>query len=415
MKNLLKGKIGTVLILAVTVILAGVAIFTAIRLYQLGNQPVAPNVPSSIPRAAENNACSLTFTVGTPPACVPHAFVTGSIIAGDNNTTNVSCDFGVGLDCLSATVTINGTTTNCTYTNNVNTASVFSCSVPYTPGMKASCISSTNITFPTSKSNCCSSANLLTAGAAIVCSSKTAYKDVSTNSAGTYDISDANLLPNNATVTPGQKIVFVVNIQPASVTKSITVTDVLPDYFTYLDGDTGCTYASANKTVTCTLAGTGAGGTQRAFRVTVAADATGTLTNTANVQGQGDTLSTCSTSLAVQVATASPTSSPTASPTSSPGPSGTPNSCNGTCGSDANCLSGYYFCYQGYCRDRSCPNQTDCTCPGTTAPTPSPTGTRIISTATPAAALPSSGTDWPTVAGAGIGVFVIIGSLLLAI
>lgn len=111
--------------------------------------------------------------------------------------------------------------------------------------------------------------------------------------------------------------------------------------------------------------------------------------------------------------TASPTASPTPTGTASPGPSATPNSCGGTCGSDANCLSQYYFCYQGFCRDRSCPNQADCTCPGTTRPTPTETGIR--STATPAAVLPSSGTDWPTVTGAGIGIFVIIGSLLLAL
>jgi hypothetical protein len=76
MKNLFKGKLGTALILTVTMILAGVAIFTAVRLYQLGNQPVAPNVPSSIPHAQEVTAtatptptpsgvCTLSFTITT--------------------------------------------------------------------------------------------------------------------------------------------------------------------------------------------------------------------------------------------------------------------------------------------------------------------------------------------------------------
>lgn len=97
---------------------------------------------------------------------------------------------------------------------------------------------------------------------------------------------------------------------------------------------------------------------------------------------------------------------PTTAPTPTTPPTGAPNSCNGTCGSDANCLSGYYFCYNGYCRDRSCPDRADCTCPGITpVPTPAPT----------IPALPQSGTDWPTVFGAGVGVFVIIGSLLLAL
>lgn len=46
------GKLGTILIILVTIILAGVAIFTALRLYQLRQQSVAPNVPSSQPEAA---------------------------------------------------------------------------------------------------------------------------------------------------------------------------------------------------------------------------------------------------------------------------------------------------------------------------------------------------------------------------
>jgi hypothetical protein len=82
-----------------------------------------------------------------------------------------------------------------------------------------------------------------------------------------------------------------------------------------------------------------------------------------------------------------------------------PNSCNGTCGSDANCGSGLYCNTSvGLCRNASCPNATNCTC-GTTAPTPTPTSP----------ALPSSGTDWPTIVGAGIGIFVVAGSLLLAL
>lgn len=61
MKNFFKSKVATAVILLATFILAGVAIFTAIRLYQLRQQPVAPNVPSSQPRA-QTNACTLSFT-----------------------------------------------------------------------------------------------------------------------------------------------------------------------------------------------------------------------------------------------------------------------------------------------------------------------------------------------------------------
>src|SRR4030043_1736134 len=69
------GKFGTIVIILVTVILAGVAIFTALRLYQLRQQPVAPNVPTSKPEAA--TACTDdvkqcpdgTYVRRLPPYC----------------------------------------------------------------------------------------------------------------------------------------------------------------------------------------------------------------------------------------------------------------------------------------------------------------------------------------------------------
>lgn len=108
--------------------------------------------------------------------------------------------------------------------------------------------------------------------------------------------------------------------------------------------------------------------------------------------------------------TATPSGTPTATPTGTPSetptpnPSATPNSCNGTCGSNSNCASNL-VCYNGFCRNPSCTSQTSCNCPGT----PGPTGTPTTPT------LPNSGTDWPTVVGAGIGVFTILGALVLAI
>lgn len=67
MKTFFKNKIVTVLILIATLVLAGVAIFTAIRLYQLRQQAVAPTAPESKPKAAVPEACTaLTFTLTTP-------------------------------------------------------------------------------------------------------------------------------------------------------------------------------------------------------------------------------------------------------------------------------------------------------------------------------------------------------------
>lgn len=52
---------------------------------------------------------------------------------------------------------------------------------------------------------------------------------------------------------------------------------------------------------------------------------------------------------------------------------------------------------------------------GTSSPTATPTSTSIASVQTTARPVPVTGTDWPTILGAGIGVVVIIGSILLAI
>lgn len=79
MKNFFKGKFGTIMVLFTTLILAGIAIFTAMRLYQLRQQPVAPNVPSSFPQAQEVTQCqALVFTVGATPTESPTASPTGS-------------------------------------------------------------------------------------------------------------------------------------------------------------------------------------------------------------------------------------------------------------------------------------------------------------------------------------------------
>ncbi|HET7099216.1 MAG TPA: hypothetical protein VFI61_03225 [Patescibacteria group bacterium] len=91
----------------------------------------------------------------------------------------------------------------------------------------------------------------------------------------------------------------------------------------------------------------------------------------------------------------------TATPTATPVP--TPNSCNGTCGSNSNCANGL-ICSQGFCRNPSCTTSANCACSGT----PGPTGT-------PAPTLPQSGTTWPTIVGATLGIFVILTSLLIAL
>lgn len=143
--------------------------------------------------------------------------------------------------------------------------------------------------------------------------------------------------------------------------------------------------------------------------------------------------SACNLSFTLSSATATPTATGSATPTptgtgtatptptgtgsATPTPTGEPNSCGGTCGSNINCGNGLY-CYNGYCRNPSCPSDTDCNC-GASTPTPTSTATTTTysSTTTPTpteAALPVSGTNWPTFMMAGFGMFIILFAFLLA-
>jgi len=103
--------------------------------------------------------------------------------------------------------------------------------------------------------------------------------------------------------------------------------------------------------------------------------------------------------------TPTPTETPTPTPTETPTPTptATPNYCNGTCGSNYNCQGGLY-CYNGYCRNPSCPDDSGCGCGATSTPTPTPPP--VLGASAPPV-LPKTGSDdWAVFAGlTGIGSF----------
>lgn len=108
MKNLFKGKIATGLVVVSTLILAGVAIYTALRLYQLRSQPVAPNAPTrpSAHQATTKQCEALVFNLTeNSPTPTP----TGALTSTPTPTSGVS-----------ETPTPTGETT-VTPTNTVNT------------------------------------------------------------------------------------------------------------------------------------------------------------------------------------------------------------------------------------------------------------------------------------------------------
>jgi len=63
---MIKKKTVTILIITATVILAGIAIFTAIRLYQLRQQSVVPTRPESEPAAQEGDFCGGIAGISCP-------------------------------------------------------------------------------------------------------------------------------------------------------------------------------------------------------------------------------------------------------------------------------------------------------------------------------------------------------------
>ena len=68
----MKKNLGLILVFIATIILAAIAVITAIKLYQVGQKPVAPTAPESKPKAVEPTenpvVCQLTFNISTPTA-----------------------------------------------------------------------------------------------------------------------------------------------------------------------------------------------------------------------------------------------------------------------------------------------------------------------------------------------------------
>ena len=78
----MKNKIATIGIIIATIILAGVAVFTAVRLYQLRQESITPITPTSKPKAETcpgPGACTaLAFTLGATPTPTPTATPTAT-------------------------------------------------------------------------------------------------------------------------------------------------------------------------------------------------------------------------------------------------------------------------------------------------------------------------------------------------
>jgi len=159
MKNLFKGKIATVGIIIATLILAGVAVFTAVRLYQLRQEAVAPTAPTSKPKAQEvPKACtSLAFVLGETPTPTPSGSGTPTpsgtptetptatpTSSGTPNTCNGTC--GSNANCDSGLFCYEG------YCRNTSCPAETDCSCPLTSTSTSTPGSTTTASVPTQAS-----------------------------------------------------------------------------------------------------------------------------------------------------------------------------------------------------------------------------------------------------------------------
>lgn len=486
MKNTQKNKIVTFIVLAITLVLAGVAIFTAYKLYSLRQQPVAPNVPSSKPRAIEcdgtsvstQSACTQTGAIefcGTTKYCCPST--------GANWTTDL-------MQCETEVKPVEEATKSSG--PNIETPQpilITETAIPI-PTSSASCpLPAVHTTTATSSGN--NELSLVIQGFPGGCpwsqcdnlSKKIDCPRARKYSEGTFTI-PTNCTPKTLTIT-SDSFLYDDYFYLVIDNKVFATHDFVAD-----DGTLGGTWswsaitdgsecspetdAAKKRTINCYSATSciipksdSTGKVNIVLSESDVAKTLSTSSNTHSIQSivggeKNDTdcemkgnlnvkiTYSCGTSItsptptpiacsrvsfslttstaspsptptATATATATPTTTATATAIPTATPSGAPNSCGGTCGSNYNCGS-ELFCYNGYCRNASCPAETDCTCSNATSTptsitstTTTTTTTTVSATATPEPTLPQSGTDWPTVMGIGIGILTLLGSLLLAI
>ena len=155
--------------------------------------------------------------------------------------------------------------------------------------------------------------------AALDCVAKRAYEDDSRNRAAFYYMERE--IANASTITSGQTILYNVTAKNTggNSVPDATITDKLSSNLTYLDGDTGCTYDSATRVVTCTIGTLAAGSeAQRSFRATVSAAGNTSIANTAEVSSTNGQRDSCSITMdstgkvVVNVASPVPTELPVA-------------------------------------------------------------------------------------------------------
>jgi len=361
-----------------TVVLAGVAIFTAFKLYQLRQQPVTPNAPESVPKAATStqtvtlNPIMDTYMAGNDITS-NHASSDNLPIGELNNATGALRRTLIKFDLSqipAGSVIISATLSLYNKVDYADTASVFRVYRVKQPWIE------NQVTWKVWKTG----------------SNWSSPGGFGIGDAEPTDIGSRNMTANETLGTYDNWTLTSSAIQEIIDGKFINNGFLIKSDTELNDGYTFASTHSNNGSYPPQLA--------------IVYEGTAITTPTPNCSMAFSLSTPIVTPTPTPTITASPTSTPTPTPTLSPTPvpSSTPNSCNGTCGSNANCQSGL-ICYNGFCRNSSCTESGNCVC-ATSVVTPLPT-------ATPA--LPASGTNWPSVIGMGVGGGVLLLSLLLAL
>jgi uncharacterized repeat protein (TIGR01451 family) len=191
--------------------------------------------------------------------------------------------------------------------------------------------------------------------AKLICPDKNAYRDVSPDQSS-FNINPVNNLYPNSNVSRGQFILYALNYKNTGtgVAKNGIFTDVLPSQVEYINSDSGCSYNSTNKTLTCNLGDIVSGQeSQKAVRVKILDSAPiGSFTNSASINYQGGVPSNCQIPLNISAPGFSPTCPENISCATGyhacTGPDGCPSCCpdgfTPSCPENIMCDEGSYAC-----------------------------------------------------------------------
>lgn len=256
---------------------------------------------------------------------------------------------------------------------------------PTACGKKASTISTCTNSCGGAATKSCPATNACQSD--ITVSQKT-YKNEAGNTPGNYQyLNEINTVSRNQTFVYDMIIENKGEVEATNLTISNTLNDQNQGQLTFMDVNSGCTYSSAQRKVTCSGKTVAAG--QKiafAFRVKVSNTAVNgeKISNTVVLTGTNINLNNTK-DLTISSVVA----------------------CNQVCTSDSECISGL-TCdgTSNTCRRAACTSETDCSCPVTVTTTPTATATVTpttvvtttapTSTVTPTATLTTTTTISPT-------------------